>query len=385
MRIRLVSRLSEIDAASWDALAGEDDPFIEHAFLSALEETGVVGGDSGWEPLHVTVWDGERLAGALPLYVKDHSFGEFIFDWAWADGAHRLGTPYYPKLVSMVPVTPATGRRLLVAGDVDRAAVVRRIVDGCFEAAESTGASSIHVLFLTEAEKDALEADGRLMSRLTHQFHWHSHGERTFDEFLARFRHSMRKQVKKERRRVREAGIEVRVLAGHEIEPAHWSLLYRLYRDTCMQYGSHPYLTRDFFERAHERVGARAVAVLALAGGEPIAGSLNFEKGKSLFGRYWGTRSPIDSLHFECCYYQLIERAIAKGMTRFEAGAQGTHKLRRGLEPSEIWSVHWVKHPILRAAIEDHLRRERPAVRRQMAELAHHGPFRRDGGEGEDA
>ncbi len=378
MDIRFIEDIGELEPAAWDALAGDDDPFVEHAFLAALEQSGTVGGASGWEPLHVTVWDEGRLVGALPLYAKDHSFGEFIFDWGWADAAERLGIPYYPKLVSMVPVTPATGRRLLVAADVDRGAVVAEIVRGAFEAVDRMGASSLHLLFVGAGEGDELvRADARLMPRLTHQFHWHNEGYRSFDDYLARFRSAMRKQVKKERRRVVEAGLDVRVLSGEALTTEHLHALYDFYRDTCMRHGSYPYLSRAFFDLVAARLAHRAVAVMAFRDETAVGGLLNFEKGRHLYGRYWGASEDHDSLHFELCYYRLIERAIERGMTRFEAGAQGHHKLRRGLEPSPIHSVHFIRHPVLGAAVASFLPREAAATQEHMAELAVHGPFRR--------
>lgn len=367
-----------MDRQAWDALVGEDDPFVEHAFLHALERSETVGGDSGWLPTHVTVWDDDRLVGALPLYEKDHSYGEFIFDWAWADAAMRLGIRYYPKLVSMVPVTPATGRRLLVAEDADRAAVVELLVEGVFEAAERVGASSAHLLFLSERERRELAGHEELRPRLTQQFHWHNDGYGSFDDFLARFRSSMRKQVRRERRSVAASGLDVRVLDGTELGDPEWRALRRFYLDTCAKRGSPPYLTGRFFELIRETFAHRVVAALAYRDGAPIAGSLNFEKGAALFGRYWGCDEEHEFLHFELCYYRLIERAIDRKMSRFEAGAQGMHKLRRGLMPSPIHSLHWIRHPVLARAIGEYLPREAFATQRQMQELEHHGPFRRD-------
>lgn len=377
MRVRLVQSVGDVEPEAWDALAGDDDPFVEHAFLSVLEDSGSVGGRSGWDPTHVTVWDGARLVGALPLYVKEHSFGEYIFDWGWADAAARLGVDYYPKLVSMVPVTPVTGRRLLVAPDADRFRVVAEIVRGCFEAADALRASSLHVNFLTEAEREDLAIHGRLMPRLSHQFHWTNEGWGCFDDYLAAFRSSQRKQVRRERRRVVEAGIDVSVRTGDAIATEDWDRAAFFYRVTCARYGSHAYLTPEFFELAAARLGHRAVIVRADKGGETVAATLNFEKGAHLYGRYWGSLEDYDALHFELCYYQLIERAIALGMRRFEAGAQGTHKLRRGLMPRRIWSAHWIRHPLLSAAVADFLPREAMSVQHRIAELAEHGPFRR--------
>lgn len=381
MQVRLLDGLGGVAPSAWDAIAGDDDPFVEHAFLSTLEDSGSVGEGSGWQPCHVTVWEGERLVGALPLYLKEHSFGEFIFDWAWADGAMRLGIDYYPKLVSMVPFTPATGRRVLVADDVDRSRVIASILDGCFEAAERHRVSSLHLLFLgTQEQREVTVQSNAWMARLTSQYHWYNNNYGSFDDFLARFRAQLRKQVRKERRRVAESGLDVRVLESHELGEHEWDALKRFYRITCARHGSYPYLTPRFFELARERLSHRAVAGMAYHDGRAVAASLNFEKGPHLYGRYWGCTEEHDFLHFELCYYRLIERAIARGMQRFEAGAQGTHKLRRGLMPSPIHSAHWIRHPVLARAVADFLPREASAVEHQMTELARHGPFKREEG-----
>lgn len=372
-----MNEIASIDPHAWDGLVGDDDPFVEHAFLQALEKSETVGGDSGWLPTHVTVWDSDRLVGALPLYEKDHSYGEFIFDWAWADAAMRLGIRYYPKLVSMVPVTPATGRRLLVADGADRATVVEHLMDGVFDAAERIGASSVHLLFLTEEERSDVAGRQELRPRLSQQFHWHNEGYESFEDFLGRFRSSMRKQVRRERRRVRESDLHIRVLSGTELGDPEWRALRRFYLDTCAKRGSPPYLTQGFFDELRETLAHRVVAALAFRHGVPVAGTLNFEKGGALFGRYWGCDEEHEFLHFELCYYRLIERAIDRRMERFEAGAQGMHKLRRGLMPSAIHSMHWIRDPLLKRAVDEYLPREAFAVQRQMHELHAHGPFHR--------
>ncbi|MFW6067040.1 MAG: GNAT family N-acetyltransferase [Myxococcota bacterium] len=379
MRVEVIDGVSAVATGAWDALVGPDDPFAEHAFLEAFEKSGTVGGRSGWGPRHVLAWEGRRLVGALPLYAKDHSFGEFIFDWGWAEAAHRAGIPYYPKLVSMAPVTPATGQRLLLAPDADAPRVVRALTEEAIRLAGRDDASSVHLLFLNPAEHALVQETGRFMHRLSYQFHWHNRGYGSFDDFLGTFRSQLRKQVRKERRRVAESQVEVRALEGGDLDGAHWDALERFYRITCARYGSYPYLTPVFFRLAREQLAHRVLAVFAYLDDEPVAASLNFEKGAHLYGRYWGCTEEHDFLHFELCYYRLIERAIQRGMRRFEAGAQGTHKLRRGLEPSPIHSAHWIRHPALARAVEEFLPREARAAERTMAELARHGPYRRDG------
>jgi uncharacterized protein len=377
LRIEFVSQIESIAASDWDALVGPDDPFVEHAFLLALEQSGSVGEGSGWLPLHVLARSADRLVGALPLYVKLHSYGEYIFDWRWAATSERAGMRYYPKLVSMVPFTPATGRRVLHAEDADPGEVTRALVEGALTAREQTRASSLHLLFLSAQERDRLARLPQLMPRETVQFHWHNDGYTSFDDYLERFRAPLRKQVRRERRQVSEAGLEVRVLSGSELEARDWRALYAFYVGTCERRGSGPYLTRAFFELLQKTHAQRVVAVLAYRAGAAVAGTLNFEKGGHLYGRYWGCSEEHPALHFECCYYSLIERAITHGMRRFEAGAQGTHKLRRGLMPVAVHSLHEIAQPALRDALATHLPREIEATRAEMAELAMHGPFKR--------
>ncbi len=378
MKVKVLRGLAGVSPAAWDALAGADDPFVEHAFLSTLEQSGSVGAKAGWLPVHLTAWDDERLVGALPLYLKDHSYGEYIFDWSWADAAHRAGIAYYPKLVSMVPVTPATGRRFLVAPGADRLEVIGTLVAGLQEVAADTDASSIHLLFLTRQERDAVLRLTPYLPRLSMQFHWHNEGYSNFDDFLSRLRASYRKKVRRERRSVAEAGVRVRVVAGEDLGPQEWRHLRCFYRDTCARKGSYPYLTDRFFELGAERLKARAVAVLAHREDRIVAGTLSFEKGRHLYGRYWGCTEDLEMLHFELCYYSLIERAIERGAHRFEAGAQGSHKLGRGMLPTAIHSLHWVADPHLRQAVADFLPREAFAVQRQIDELRSRSPFKRE-------
>ena len=337
-----------------------------------------MGRGSGWEPSHVTAWRGKKLVGALPLYLKTHSYGEYIFDWGWADAASRIGIGYYPKLVAMIPVTPVTGRRFLFAPDEDPAAIVSRLLDGCFEVADDARASSIHLLFLSPEERSWVAQDGRLMDRLSFQFHWRNEGYEGFEDFVGSFRSSMRKKLRKERRVAAEANLRIDKLQADEITPGDWRTLERLYRATCGRKGSYPYLTPQFFELAPNILDGSPLVVAARDEGRMVAASLNFAKGKHLYGRYWGATQRHDMLHFELCYYRLIEHAIEHRMARFEAGAQGTHKLRRGLMPVPIHSFHWIRHPVLAQAVADFLPREASSVREQIRELEQHGPFRRD-------
>jgi predicted N-acyltransferase len=377
MNIDFASQLAEVSAQEWDALVGEDDPFVEHAFLLALETSGSVGRGTGWQPMHVLARDGGRLVAALPMYVKQHSYGEYVFDFGWAQAALRAGIRYYPKLVAMVPFTPATGRRFLIAPGVDEATAVRALLDGALTALEKTRASTLHLHFMNPHEAALVQADGRLLARSSTQFHWHNNGYTTFDDHLATFRSVVRKEVKKERRRVTEAGITVEAIEGEHLTAEHWSALSGFYFDTCNAHGSGPYLTPEFFDLIAKTHAKRVIAMIARHEGRIVAGTLNFEKGRHLYGRYWGSTERHDSLHFELCYHRLIERAIARGCSRFEAGAQGMHKLRRGLLPTEIHNACYVADPRLRAAVAEFLEREAESVQYELAELRHHGPSHR--------
>jgi predicted N-acyltransferase len=378
MQTQLVTSIQEIDPEAWNGLTGDNDPFVEHAFLLALEDSGSVGRGTGWLPQHVVLEDNGRLVAALPLYLKEHSYGEYVFDFGWANAAMRAGMRYYPKLVAMVPFTPATGRRFLFAADIDPQVAVSRLLDGALDALGKVRASSVHLHFLNNQEAEWVQADGRFQARLSSQFHWQNQGYNSFDDHLATFRSAVRKEVRKERRRVREAGIRVELLEGHELNAQHWSALTRFYFDTCHKHGSGPYLTAEFFELIAKRHAERVVAVLAYENDEIIAGTLNFQKGAHLYGRYWGATRDYDSLHFELCYHRLIERAIERGQQRFEAGAQGMHKLRRGLLPVAIHNACYIADARLRAAVSEFLVREEASVRFELSELMHHGPAHRE-------
>ena len=377
-------RLEEIASSAWDAIAGEDDPFVDHAFLALLEESKSVGRGTGWDPRHVTVWDEGRLIGALPAYLKEDSWGEFIFDFQWARAAQMARIRYYPKLVAMVPYTPATGNRFLVARDRDRAPIIEALLEGARGVVNDEGASSLHVNYLEASERDEALALGWPKARLSTQFHFTNRNPagapyESFADFLEHFRSSARKQVRRERREVGTSGLEVRVKTGAELDARDWRALDTFYRLNVARHGSYAYLTPRFFARMPEVLAHRVVAAIAYRAGEPVGGTLNFEKGAHLYGRYWGCTEDAEFVHFECCYYALIERAIEKKMSRFEAGAQGHHKLKRGLLPAEVHSVHWMKDPRLAMAVESFLPEEAALMRREIAALAGDGPFKRGG------
>ncbi len=389
-QVQFFSSIRDVPAVEWDALAGDDNPFLEHAFLSALEESSSVGPDAGCIPMLVgaRARAGAPLVGAVPLYLKTNSYGEFIFDWSWAGAAHRAGLPYYPKLVAAVPFTPVTGNRLLLAPGLtpaQAARVTEALIQGVRQAAEETDASSAHVLFCTEEESRALGAH-RYHPRLSMQFHWHNRAERpfeTFDDYLSTFRSRNRKQVRKERQGAAAHGLTFRTATGDELGDREWAALHRFYTANVDRHGGSAYLTPEFFEIVRAKLPRRMVATLAYRGGTPVAGTVNFEKGRHLYGRYWGCVEEFPMLHFELCYYRLIDRAIERQCTLFEAGAQGEHKLKRGLIPSFTYSAHWIRHPGLGKAIEAFIQSERAAVEEQAQLYAEHSPFRAAGADDE--
>jgi predicted N-acyltransferase len=383
IELEIVDRVTAVAAAEWDRLAGENDPFLEHRFLAALEASDSVGERAGCEPRIVLARERGRLVGAVPLYLKTNSYGEFIFDWSWANAAHRSGVRYYPKLVAAIPFTPATGYRLpvLEAPDVDAGAVREALVRGAREVADAEKASSIHFLFCTEPEKRTLAGAG-FFPRLSMQFHWRNRPDRpfeSFEDYLATFRAQNRKQVRKERRVAAEHGLTFRTATGTELEPRDWKALRAFYVENVDRHGGHAYLSAEFFELARETLGDRWVSTLAYHGQKPVAGTINFEKGAHLYGRYWGCLADFQMLHFELCYYQLIDRAIAQRQTLFEAGAQGEHKLKRGLGPAFTHSAHWIRHPGLADAIRGFCEREALEVEAEVREYAAHTPFRSAG------
>lgn len=376
LTVEVATSLAAVDAASWDALAGDDDPFVEHAFLAALEASGSVGRGTGWDPVHVLVRSGGRLVGATPLYVKSNSYGEYIFDWGWASAAQRAGIRYYPKLVSAVPFTPATGRRFLVEGAATDGPVVDALVDGIHAVADQIRASSVHWLFLSAAEHAALAVRPDCLARLTYQFHWTNAGYASFDDYLGAMRSAARKEVRRERRKAAESGLTLATKRGTELGNAEWSALFRFYTDTTARKGAIAYLTQRFFDELRRTIPHRVVVALASRGDEPVAGALAFHKGKQLFGRYWGALDDFEALHFELCYYRLIDFAIEHRLERFEAGAQGEHKLKRGLLPAPTYSIHWVRHAGLAEAIAEYLPRETRSMEAEMRYFAERSPFK---------
>jgi predicted N-acyltransferase len=371
-RLRVVESLAGVNAADWNALA-QGDPFVSHEFLSALIETGCASARSGWQPQIVLLEKDHKLAGALPMFLKSHSYGEYVFDWAWADAYQRHGLEYYPKLLCAVPFTPVTGPRLLAANDADRGKLAAAAL------ALAKEVSSLHVLFPLGDEAGLLEGAG-MMLRRTVQFHWQNDatggGYADFDDFLSRLTRHRRKVIRQERRRVHETGLALRWLRGAEIEQKHWEFFERCYRRTYAQHRSSPYLNLAFFLRLGATLSQHCLMILAERAGKPVAATLNVVNENKIFGRYWGAQEHIPLLHFECCYYQAIEYAIAHRLQFFEGGAQGEHKLFRGLLPVQTLSAHWLAHPRFARAIEDYLEREKTGIARYVDELNEMSPFR---------
>jgi predicted N-acyltransferase len=374
LKVRLAPSVGSVPAAEWDALAGTGNPFMSHAFLTALEDSGSVGPGTGWTPAPLLLEDGGgRLLGALPAYAKSHSQGEYVFDHAWADAWERAGGHYYPKLQVAAPFTPATGPRLLLADDSHAAPLLRAAEQLC----RLNGFSSAHATFVEPAQLPLFERAGWL-ARSDIQFHWHNRGYASFDEFLAALSSRKRKALRKERAAAQQ-GVEIRALGGGDLRPEHWDAFWLFYQDTGARKWGHPYLTREAFDLFGERMAERILLLLAYDDGRPIAGALNFIGADALYGRYWGCLVDKPFLHFELCYYQAIDHAIELGLPRVEAGAQGGHKLARGYEPVRTWSMHWIADPGFRAAVADFLEREREGVAQDQRFLVERTPFRRDG------
>ena len=374
MRTNISTSISDIDPAAWDALDAGGSPFLRHAFLATLEESGSVGADTGWLPAHVTLHDSRGLAAASPAYLKLHSFGEFVFDFSWAQAYARHGLAYYPKLVLGVPFTPVSGARLLIRPDLDAAATRARLLAAIRKFAESRNLSSIHALFVSDADRAAFDPAGWL-SRRDVQFHWMNQGYRDFDHYLESFTADKRKKAKRERRRVIEDGIRFDTLKGEPLLE-HIDQVFDLHRDTFLRHGNEPYLNRRCFRALPQALGDSFLVKRARLGDQMVAAAVFFEGGDALYGRYWGSYEQHHSLHFETCYHQGIDYCIAKGLSRFESGAQGEHKVARGFAPVTTWSAHWIVDPRFRAAIADYLEREGEDREDYAKFIAAHVPYR---------
>jgi predicted N-acyltransferase len=375
--VRLHASIAEIRAATWDACAGEINPTISHAFLNALEESGSTTKRTGWTPLHLSLEgsDGE-IIGVVPLYAKTHSYGEYIFDYGWADAFERAGGRYYPKLLSAVPFTPVPGPRLLIRPGTPPEAR-EHLLAGMVEFVNRRQISSLHVNFPETADAAAMIEAG-FLQRLGQQFHWTNDGYRDFDDFLAALNSRKRKAVKKERREALAPGLDIEVLTGSDLKPRHWDAFFEFYLATSDRKWGSAYLNRRFFALIGERMPEKIVLFLARRGGKYVAGAFNLLSKETIYGRNWGSYGDYKFLHFECCYYQAIQFAITHGLKRVEAGAQGPHKIQRGYLPAPTYSFHWIPDPGFRRAVAQFLARERQMIEHKMEGLAEFSPFRHE-------
>jgi predicted N-acyltransferase len=382
-RTGIVSSLAEIGEAAWSELLAQQadaNPFLSFAFLHALHESGCVSSDTGWQPQYLVLWQGDTLAAAMPLYVKSHSYGEYVFDWAWADAYQRNGLEYYPKLLSAIPFTPVTGARLLARDDAARAA----LIDLLQAQQQACGLSSCHILYPPQAQAQQLQQAGYML-RSNVQFHWLNAGYRDFDQFLATLEHKKRKNIRAERRKVAEAGVTLRQVSGGDASLADWSLFHRCYSNTYAEHRSSPYLNLDFFLRIGRTMPANIRLVIAERDGVGIAAALLIHTADTLYGRYWGALEHVPCLHFETAYYQPLEFCIASKIATFEGGAQGEHKMARGFLPQKTWSAHWLAHPAFADAIEHFLQRENGGIEAYIDELTERNPFKPTSGARPDA
>jgi predicted N-acyltransferase len=384
-RTRIVSSLSEIGATAWDALIavqdaahpggtslGRTNPFLSFAFLDALHETGCASADTGWQPHYLTLWRDKQLEAALPLYLKSHSYGEYVFDWAWADAYRRHGYVYYPKLLSAIPFTPVTGSRLLARDTASTAALIKALT----HLQQTADVSSTHILYPPQEQAELLQRAGFLL-RTGVQFHWENRGYASFDEFLSTLDQKKRKNIRAERRKVRDANVIFRHVPGTEADDADWRFFKRCYDNTYAAHYSTPYLNLPFFLRIGKTMPENLLLVVAERDGRPIASSLLVHTADTLYGRYWGAIDDVPCLHFETAYYQPLEFCIARGIATFEGGAQGEHKMARGFLPQKTWSAHWLAYPAFADAVERYLQQEAGGIDAYIDELTERSPFRR--------
>lgn len=369
--IRILETLGSVEPEAWNALVA-GHPFLRHELLHALHETGCACERTGWLPRYLTMWQGPSLVGAMPLYLKSHSYGEYVFDWAWADAYRRHGLAYYPKLLCAIPFSPITGSRLLARDSTTRGMLVRAALQLAGEV------SSLHALFPIETEAREMEAAGMLLRRSV-QFHWENRGYASFEEFLADLSSLKRKKIRQERRRVHETGVRFKRLTGSEIGEEHWNFFVRCYGSTYRAHHSTPYLNLAFFRRLGETLPEHLLMMVAELDGKPVASALNVFSPTTLYGRYWGALRHVPLLHFEVCYYQAMEFCIERRIRVFEGGAQGEHKLARGFMPVQTWSAHWLRHPEFSEAVETFLLRESAGIERYVDELNERSPFREAG------
>ena len=372
---RVISSINDVPAKDWNACAGNANPFVRHEFLHALELSGSVSAKTGWLPQHLLI-DGEdgNLAACMPMYLKNHSYGEYIFDWGWAEAYERAGGKYYPKLQSAVPFTPATGNRMLVRDDLSND-YYSALIASMLQLSRKHNVSSLHVTFPPKEQWDLLGKSGFLL-RTSQQFHWKNCGYETFDHFLSVLSSRKRKAIKKERQKVADQGITLKSLSGDELHEEHWDAFYDFYIDTIRRKYGHPYLTREFFSMIGKSMPELAVLVTAELKGRMVAGALNLKGKDTIFGRNWGCLEDFKFLHFEACYYQAIDFAIEHKLQWVEAGAQGPHKIQRGYLPREVYSAHWIENRNFRDAVEKFVEQERREVEFEIAGYMQYSPYR---------
>lgn len=375
MNIKIIHRLSEVDPHQWNGLVGTDNPFLRHEFLHALEAHECIHPGNGWQPFHLLLQEGEHLLAAAPAYLKGHSWGEFVFDFSWADAHQQRGLRYYPKLIIGVPYSPVTGARVLVAPGYSEETAVAALADAARDTLAEHGLSSAHWLFPNAEQAEQLTLAGYQL-RTGCQFHWDNQGYRDYPDFLASLNSKRRKNMRQERRRVERAGVEFDWLHGPEISAADWLTFEHFYRDTFLAHGNVPILNADFFQEIGRTLGDRVLLIRARQQQQTIAGALFFRSDDTLYGRYWGSSIDLNGLHFETCYYQGLEYCIQHGLQRFEPGAQGEHKVARGFLPTLTHSAHWIENPELRQAITNFLARERPHIAAYMEHMNSQSPFR---------
>lgn len=375
--IKVLTNINQVSAAEWDACAGADNPFTSHGFLNALEESGSVSAKRGWQPQHLIIEDSTgKLAACVPLYLKSHSYGEYVFDWGWAEAYEQAGGDYYPKLQSAVPFTPATGPRLLVRSDQSME-LANVLITGMTQLARQHKVSSLHVTFPPKAQWELLGEAG-FLKRTGKQFHWENQDYDTFDDFLDTLISRKRKAIRKERREVAQQGVKLNAVTGNDLQPYHWDAFYSFYIDTIDRKWSRPYLNREFFEILGDTLPHLAVLVIAEEDGELIGGALNLRGSDTLFGRNWGCCRDFRFLHFEACYYQAIDFVIEHKLHWVEAGAQGPHKIQRGYLPRNVYSAHWIEDPSFRDAVDRFVKQETRDIDYEINQLMHYSPYRKD-------
>ncbi|MGA0098539.1 MAG: GNAT family N-acetyltransferase [Steroidobacteraceae bacterium] len=377
MRLKVLDSITEVDASAWNALDLGGRPFLRHEFLLAAEASGSAVANTGWRPRHLVLEESGSLVGAMPLYEKDHSWGEFVFDFAWARAYAEHGLPYYPKLVAATPFTPATGPRLLVKSGAPAARISELLLEGADSLRRELGASSVHCLFVEPGQRAWLEERG-FLPRLDCQFHWHNRGYGEFEDFLAEFSAEKRKKARRERRRVTEQGIQMVELHGGDLDRSMLETVYALHASTFLARGNPPYFTLDFFRRLARDLPEQLMIKLAMHHGEAVAVAIFLRGEDTLYGRYWGSTGLYHSLHFETCYHQGVEYCIREGLSRFEPGTQGEHKIARGFRPTPVWSAHRLAHPAFAEAVAAYLARERQHIEAYLQAAEDHVPFRRD-------